>query len=214
MDAFRKEDIEKYLKELNKKLKEKNEQGELIVAGGASLSLVYGARRTTHDIDALFEPKESLNKMVEDIAEEYGLEKDWLNDGVKGFFTKEMTHSEILKYSNLIVSSIDAECLLALKLTSARPLNDMDDSIILMKHIGIKKEKELFDLIEKYIPNNKKTALAHFFTIEAFQKYSEKYLKKISIKERLRLAEKECNRLKEISDKKNDRKKGKNDRTR
>ncbi len=39
-----KQDIEKYLEELNDKLRAKGTYGEIVIAGGAALSLVFNAR--------------------------------------------------------------------------------------------------------------------------------------------------------------------------
>jgi len=97
-----------------------------------------------------------------------------LNDGVKGFMTDKMKFDEILFFSNLTVSSIDAEGLLAMKLTAARVnTSDMIDSIFLMKTLGIQKESELFDIIEKYTHIKQRSLASKYFTIEAFAKYQE-----------------------------------------
>lgn len=174
MELLTKNDIEKYFEEINKRLKLMEKHGEIIIAGGAALTIVFNARNSTHDIDAIFKPKDDLNKIIKDIAEEHGIHEDWLNDGVKGFLTDKMTSTVIEEYSNLKISSIDADCLLALKLTSARAFSkDMDDSITLMKFLNIKEETQLFDVIEKYIPKDRQTAQSYFFTKEAFVKYGE-----------------------------------------
>lgn len=76
------------------------------------------------------------------------------------------------EYSNLTVSSLNAECLLAMKLTSARALTkDMVDSVFLMKKLSIKSKDELFTIIEKYTDENRQTAAARFFALEAYEKY-------------------------------------------
>ena len=59
-----------------------------------------------------------------------------------------------------------------MKLTSARmDSNDMDDSIFLMDLLNIQSEKQLFDLIEKYIDDDNRAASTKFFTGEAFLQY-------------------------------------------
>ena len=132
MDDMTKQDIEKYLNEVNKKLAERGKHGEIVMAGGASLTVVYNARNATHDIDALFRPSKEFREIISEIANENDLKDDWLNDGVKGFFTEKMNANLYKEYSNLSVYSIDAEGLLALKLTSARlDSKDMRDSITL-----------------------------------------------------------------------------------
>lgn len=171
-DMMTKEDIEKYLNEVNKKLAERGKYGEIIMAGGASLTVIFNARNSTHDIDALFRPSKELREIISEIANEHNLKDDWLNDGVKGFFTDKMKADLYKEYSNLSVYSIDAEGLLALKLTSARlDSNDMKDSITLMKYLNIKNEEQLFGIIEKYTNKNQQTAKCQYFTLEAFNKY-------------------------------------------
>lgn len=82
------EDIDRYFEEINHGLKNVDKHGEIIMAGGASLTAIYGAREATQDIDALFEPTKELREIIDSMAEEHNLEKDWMNDGVKGFFTE------------------------------------------------------------------------------------------------------------------------------
>lgn len=174
-----KNDIEELLIKVNEKLKERGTHGEIVIAGGATLALVYNARNSTKDIDALFRPSPEFREIINEIANENSLDSDWLNDGVKGFFTDKMTADLYKEYSNLSVYTMSAECMLALKLTSARfASKDMDDSITLMKHIGIKTEDELLDIIEKYTSKNRQTINSYYFTKEAFTKYQE-----ITIKE-------------------------------
>lgn len=169
-----KNDIEKLLIEVNEKLKERGKFGEIIIAGGATLALVFNARNTTKDIDALFRPSQEMREIINEIANENDLDSDWLNDGVKGFFTEKMRADLYKEYSNLSVYTVNAESMLALKLTSARfDSKDMADSIVLMKHIGIKSEDELFNIIEKYTTKNQQTINSHYFTKEAFLKYQQ-----------------------------------------
>lgn len=135
MRELSKNDVEKYLSCVNEKLSQRQKHGEIVIAGGASLMMVYNARNSTHDIDALFKPSKEFREIISEIAYENNLNEDWLNDGVKGFFTDKLGIDLYKEYSNLSVYSINAEGLLALKLTSARvDTKDMQDSITLMKH--------------------------------------------------------------------------------
>ena len=115
-----KDDILKLLGEINSKLANDNRDGQIYLAGGASLALAFGARDLTYDIDAIYEPKEYMRGLFKEIADEHGLHDDWLNDGVKGFVTPAMKFDKLFEYSNLTVSSINAESLLAMKLIAAR----------------------------------------------------------------------------------------------
>jgi len=144
-----------YFEEINRRLSEMGKHGDILIAGGAALTMVFNARDSTRDIDAIFHPTEDMRKISRDIAREYDLPEDWLNDGVKGFITEKMKQEVYLELSNLTVSNIDAAGLLAMKLTSARvDTKDMADSIFLMKALEICEENELFDIIKKYIYPN------------------------------------------------------------
>lgn len=90
-----KEEMIRYLKMIDEKLGVKNEKGEILISGGASICLVHGARDSTKDIDALFEPKNTIHHIAKNIAEDNGLTKGWLNDGVKGFFHEDMPKESI-----------------------------------------------------------------------------------------------------------------------
>lgn len=164
----------RYFEEMNRRLALEGKFGEIVIAGGAALALVFNARESTRDIDAIFQPSEDLRKIIKSMADDYNLNQDWLNDGVKGFMTEKMNFHEVLSYSNLSVSSVDAEGLLAMKLISARDAtNDMADSVFLMKALDISTKSELFDIIEKYTHPNQHSMASKYFTMEAFEKYKQ-----------------------------------------
>ena len=123
MQNISKKEMLSFFEEINRRLAFKNKQGEIIIAGGAALTLVFSARDSTRDIDAIFHPREDMTKIIKSMADEYNLNQDWMNDGVKGFITDKMKFEQLYSYSNLTVSSIDATGLLAMKLTSARSLS-------------------------------------------------------------------------------------------
>ena len=117
-----KKDILKYLEEINKKLEERGKYGEIMICGGAVMTLVYEARNSTHDIDAVFRPKEDMKEIIDEIRRENNLNSQWLNDDVSMFTSefKNLTSSEYKNFGNLTVSILGAESLLAMKLVSAR----------------------------------------------------------------------------------------------
>lgn len=59
--------------------------GEMYLVGGAAIALAFDERRSTRDVDAVFEPKASVYAAAEAIAPSLGLPVGWLNDAVKGF---------------------------------------------------------------------------------------------------------------------------------
>jgi len=167
------EEMLRYLNEINRKLKADGKHGEIVLAGGAALALVFNARNSTRDIDAIFAPTHYMNAIIAEIADENeNLSYDWLNDGVKRFVTDRMNYSDFLTLSNLTIYSIDAEGLLAMKLTAHRvDSKDMDDSIFLMKVLDISTVSQTLDIVEKYTHKSRQTPETRVFAIEVFERY-------------------------------------------
>jgi len=163
-----KDNIIKYLKELNKKLHIKNIKGEICLYGGAVMCLVYDVRPSTKDVDAIFQPAKIIREAAEEIAQEYGLVEDWLNDGVKGFLV-DHPKKVFLNLSNLVVMIADAEYLLAMKSLSARIDGvDSQDIEFLIAKLKIKKIEEVFNIIDKYYPRQIIKPATQFFLEEIF----------------------------------------------
>ena len=53
-----------YFEEINDKLKERGQHGEILLAGGAALTLVFNARNSTRDIDAIFKPTADMRDII------------------------------------------------------------------------------------------------------------------------------------------------------
>jgi len=93
MAPLSKDDILKYFGEINQYLTAAGKHGEILITGGAALTLIFDARTTTQDIDALFRPSEEMRTIIKRIADDHDLDYDWLNDSVKGFLTVEAPHA-------------------------------------------------------------------------------------------------------------------------
>lgn len=193
IDGLNKDKIDELLLEVNQSLAEKGEHGYILIAGGAVLAAVYGARESTKDIDALFKPSAEMREIIASIAKKHGLNDDWLNDGLKGFMTPMMQTetSRYMELSNLSVETLNAEPLLAMKLSSARTdSQDMKDSLVLMKALNIKSLEECYSLLEKYIPPKHLTPKASVFTEIAFEQHQKFANSKCQSKEESRGLEK------------------------
>jgi hypothetical protein len=58
---------------------------DLYVFGGAAMALAYDARRSTRDIDAVFEPHGIVLQEAEAVARELGLPRWWLNEQASAY---------------------------------------------------------------------------------------------------------------------------------
>lgn len=66
-EYFTKQDILKFLTIINEKLKSEGLRGEVALFGGSVMCVAYNARMLTKDIDAVFEPKNAIYKIAEEI---------------------------------------------------------------------------------------------------------------------------------------------------
>jgi len=175
MALMNKEDMMTYLNEMNNRLADVNLNGEIIMTGGAVVTLVHGERDATMDFDVVFTPKEEIRDIIKDIANKYDLDNDWMNNGVEPCLTPAMKFNKFLELSNLTVYNMDDESMLALKLVSARPLpsHDMNDSIFFMKKLNIRSVEQALDIIEKYTDPIRLTPAVRYFTIDVFENYSK-----------------------------------------
>jgi Nucleotidyltransferase of unknown function (DUF6036) len=114
--------IRELLTELGRRCAARGFSVEMLIVGGAAIALVYGERRATRDLDAIFEPKMEVYAEAKKMADELGLPEDWLNDGVKGLLPDfPDTGLQVTTSSNGIYVIVpSAEYLFAMKATSAR----------------------------------------------------------------------------------------------
>ncbi len=167
------EEIIEYLHLLNEKLMLRNEKGEICLYGGAVMCLVYDARPSTKDVDAVFHPSDIIRKISKEIADEYELPHDWLNDGVKGFLV-EHPRKVFLNLSHLVVMVADSEYMLAMKSLSARiDGTDSDDIVFLINKLKIRTVEEVFRIIDKYYPHGIIRPATQFFLEEIFNEIQD-----------------------------------------
>ena len=91
MEYLHKDDMLLFLKEINSRLKDLRKTGEIFIIGGAAISLAFGGRDATEDIDAVYKPRSEIRKIIIIIADEHGLRGDWLNNDAEHFVTESMT---------------------------------------------------------------------------------------------------------------------------
>ena len=150
------EKILKCLRLLGEALADQGLHGEILLTGGAAMCLVHSARDMTKDIDALYEPKDAVNRVAAIIAEQENLPADWLNDSVKGFIGPNAPTEEFIAFKGLRVQSVSAEYLLAMKLMSARyGEKDYDDIRFLLHKLKINEANQAYDVVEIYFAKDR-----------------------------------------------------------
>lgn len=146
---FKKEEIEYYLSELAKEIKNKygnSVKFSLTIAGGAVFSLKnITDRNSTQDIDAISHQINELASLIEKVAEDKGIMPDWLNFSIM----KSSSYSPVLEsvsdfyssYSNVLdIYTVKVEYIAAMKLKAHRTgsgKNDIGDITKLVIHENI-----------------------------------------------------------------------------
>ena len=145
------------LKLLNDELSCLDIRGEIALVGGAVMCLVFKTRESTHDIDAIFEPKQLLYDCIKRVAEKMNMPSNWINDSVKGFLSTKADFVPHLELSNLSIMVASPEYLLAMKCLSSRVDHptELGDIQTLITHLGLTTYDEVEEVILKYYPANR-----------------------------------------------------------
>lgn len=175
-DILTKERIITALNLLNDRLTEKGVTGELCIFGGATMILAFDARQSTRDVDAVFVPKREIYQAAEQIADEMNLPISWLNDGVKGFISKdgELTTEGMPQWENLRILPPITSYLLAMKCMAARvaeydTVGDKEDIKHLCKNLGVETADEVLKIVERYYERSRIHVKTQFFIEESLE---------------------------------------------
>lgn len=163
------EQIKSLFEELNELLREKGEIGEVGIVGGAVMCLVFNARQSTRDVDAIFEPAKLIRELAVTVGERHSVGPAWLNDAAKAYIQGEFSRNDVLNLSNLRVWAPDARYMLAMKCLSARwDTHDRGDVVFLIRFLKLKSAKEVFRTIEAYFPRKRILPKTQFLIEEIF----------------------------------------------
>ena len=155
MPALSQADIRRLFTLLSAELRQAGTNGELYLVGGAVMCLAYNARPSTADVDAYFRPPEELRRAAKRVAVSAGVDANWLNDGVKGFFSQQADFAPFLELDHLRVMVARPEYLLAMKCLAMRigaEFHDEDDVRFLLRLLDIHTKDEALAIITKYYP--------------------------------------------------------------
>lgn len=155
------------LQALGEELAREGVRAQIFIVGGAAMALAYSTRRVTKDIDAVFEPKQTVYAAAAKVAEELGLPEDWLNDAVKGFLPgPDEAPRPVPSIEGIEVTTASPRYLLAMKLMAMRFGEDDDDIEILLRECDIDSPKEALDVLERIYPAQEPPAKTRFFLEE------------------------------------------------
>lgn len=148
-------DIRRLFGQLNEELEKEGILGELYLVGGAVMCLVFKARATTRDVDAFFKPSKQLRSAAARVAHANDIPENWLNDGVKGFFSEHASFNRYLDLDYLKVYVADPAYLLAMKCLAARigeEFHDVDDIRYLLRYLNLETAEDARAVITCYYP--------------------------------------------------------------
>lgn len=162
-------EIVELLEELGRRLAARDIEGEMYVVGGAAIALAFDSRRSTADIDAVFEPKTAIYEAAGELADERGLPDGWLNDAVKGFIAGADPDAPlVLEVPGLRVSTASPRILLAMKVLSHRVGEDEDDVRLLAGELHLSAADDILALAES-VYGDRLDAAAQFFVRQLYE---------------------------------------------
>lgn len=165
---MRRTEILEFLHLLADRLASQGLQGEMYVVGGAAIALAFDERRSTRDVDAVFEPKNAIYEAAAEIAAEQGLPDGWLNDAVKGFLSgPDDGATTVLERPGLHVATASPRILLAMKVLAHRTGEDEADVRLLASQLGLTTATDVLAVAAEVYGDRLEPA-ARFFVEELF----------------------------------------------
>ena len=151
------------LEALSDQLGKRGITGEICLFGGTVMVLAFTARLATKDVDAVFQPTQTIREVARNIAEQLRLPANWLNDGVKGYVSErhETTTGNLPQFPHLRLTMPVPEYLLAMKCMAARiggakdEPSDVVDIIFLVRYLKLTSAEEVLDLVAQYYSANR-----------------------------------------------------------
>ena len=187
--VFDRATLEQALHELGRRAYAAGRVVEIAIYGGSAILLTLDSRPATKDVDAVFErDKDFVRHVAAQIAEDFGWDPDWLNDGVKGW----LSHAESDPAAKTLIGTYPSEdepglrvfvpkpeYLFAMKCRAMRiggieESQDIDDIRRLARAIGVKSADEALDLVETFYPRQRIEPKTQFGLEEIFSKLREK----------------------------------------
>jgi hypothetical protein len=146
--------IEDAFRRLGERLARRGLIADIYVIGGAAMALAYDARRSTRDIDAVFEPHGIVQDEARALARDLGLPPWWLNEQASVYVAPggDPAARRVFDHPGLRVSAASPEHLLAMKVLAARR-RDAGDIRFLVQHLHLNSAKDVLSLCSEIFPD-------------------------------------------------------------
>ena len=162
------DEIERYLREVGLRLRGKDLFGEILILGGAYMTLVLRSRGATRDVDAYFaRHAEAIRQAAAHVAQEHGLPEDWLNDAVKGFLYVQPETRLWADFPGLRIYAPDPAYIFAMKALAGRP-TDLDDLATLRIELRLTSAADALAVVKRYVPERLLTARVQYLVEDLF----------------------------------------------
>lgn len=152
--AVDRNDVVSGLARLGELARERDMRLEIALYGGAAIMLAIDEGRMAKDVDAVFLDAPSIARhLAAIVAEENGWPGDWLNDGVKGFVSRNQEFDAMEIGPGISVHVATPEYLFAMKALSMRPdreSSDRNDLVLLAERCSIQTLAEALATVEKF----------------------------------------------------------------
>ncbi len=161
-------EIEHCLRRVGHYLNEQGLVGEILILGGAYMTLVLQQRDTTIDVDAYFASNAAaIREAAARVAREQGLPSDWLNDAVKGFMYVQPEVTPWLDCPGLRVYAPSPAYIFAMKALAGRP-DDLRDLQALRGVLKLASASEALEVVTRYVPAGLLTPRVRYLVEDLF----------------------------------------------
>lgn len=126
--------------ELEARLAAAGIRASIRISGGAAMALRFPDDpdvRVTLDVDAAYEPRPEIDRVIADMAADHGLPDRWMNNAGAAW--------NIVTDTGTTISIATPEELVAMKMAAGRP-QDLADLRILAAHLGITDPDQLVEI--------------------------------------------------------------------
>jgi hypothetical protein len=112
------------------------------------MALEFDTRRTTRDIDAIFDPPTTVADEAVSMATDLGLPPGWLNAAAQALIPLPDEDPVSLDVEGLQVAVSSPANLLAMKMAAGRP-QDITDLVVLFRHLKIRSPEQAVRIAER-----------------------------------------------------------------